>query len=436
MAWRGARIAFAQARPAGLLLIVCLALACEGAAAAELARGGPFGETFEPIGFDGPDVIVRQGDRVLAFGPAGRRVVAGEKGLEEAVAGSATLALVRRRSDRDELLAGPTGGPRPVVLSCPAGPRRPPPVLAGAVVLWPRCDGLGLIAFTAAGQVVYDAGGRVMALAADGDRVAWAAEGADGRLRVFARSLTAPVTLAGDLGDGAEEAQVSVAVAQDGRVRAWRQDPDDTLTCTTLGDGAAAQPRKRDGACPRRVTFTPEGSVESTIGNGVRTPGAIVRRSRSGTVISTIAAYANRSLARPFVTDGIRIATSLLLCRGSRLVSGELATARFAKASCPIRPTAPAVTATRSGLVRIRVRCARGCLGVGGGMDMRLGSLGMVYTGETLLDLTAGRSGHIAFKLTRGQLRGLRRRGAITARVSIIGYSDRAGFSVRLRAPR
>ena len=70
------------------------------------------------------------------------------------------------------------------------------------------------------------------------------------------------------------------------------------------------------------------------------------------------------------------------------------------------------------------------------GMDLRLGSLGRVFAGETFLDLTAGRSSHLAFRLTRGQLRGLRRRGTVPARVSINGYADRASFGVRLRAPR
>jgi len=69
-------------------------------------------------------------------------------------------------------------------------------------------------------------------------------------------------------------------------------------------------------------------------------------------------------------------------------------------------------------------------------MDLRLGSVGRVFTGERLLDLTAGRSGHIAFRLSRGQLRNLRRRGAVTGRVSIIGYEGRTSFSVRVRAPR
>jgi len=430
-------MARAQARLTGLLLIVLLALACESAAAAELARGGPLDATFEPIGFDGADVIVRQAKRVLAFGPAGRRVVVQDAGLEAAVAGGGTLAFVRRRGDRDELLAGPGVGPWPVVLSCPAG-QRPAPALAAGVVLWPACDGMRLLAFAAVGQVAYDAAGRVEALAGDGDRVAWVAEGADGRLRVFTRAPADPAAaLVGVLGSSTDEAVASVAVAQDGRVRASRVNLGHEATCTTVGDNAGAQPRVSQGLCPRRVTFTAEGSVESRSSNGADGQrAAIVRRSRSGAVLSTIASYANVTIARPFATDGVRIATSLLTCRGSRLVDGPLAGARFARPSCPIRPIARRVTATRSGVVRIRVRCAHGCIGVSGGMELRLGSLGRVFTGETSLDLTAGRSGHVAFRLSRGQRRSLRRRGTVTARVSIIGYADRARFSVRLRAPR
>ena len=191
------------------------------------------------------------------------------------------------------------------------------------------------------------------------------------------------------------------------------------------------------GLCPRQVTFTAEGSVESHSSDGADGQrAAIVRRARSGAVLSTIASYGNFTRARPFATDGVRIATSLLTCRGSRLVEGPLASARFAKPSCPIRPTSRSVTVTRAGVVRIRVRCAHGCLGVPGGMDLRLGTLGRVFNSETVLDLTAGRSGHIAFRLSHGQLRKLRRRGAVTGRVSIIGYADRASFGVRVRAPR
>jgi len=433
---RGARITVAQARLAGLLLIVFVALACESAPAAELARGGAFGATFEPIGFDGTDVIVRQEQRVLAFGPAGRRVVVQDAGLREAVAGGGTLALVRRRGGRDELLAGPIGGPWPVLLSCPAG-QRLAPALAGAVVLWPACDGLRVLAFAPGGQVAYDAGGRVRALAADGDRVAWVAEDANGELRVFTRGSADPAAaFLRHLGVGAQDALVSVAVAQDGRVRASRTDFNYETTCTTVGDGAGAQPRVRKDHCPRRVTFTAEGSVESQAGDGDGARAAIVRRSRSGAVLSTIASYADFAIARPFATDGVRIATSLSTCRGSRLVADALATARFTKPSCPIRPTARSVTATRAGVVRIRVHCAQGCMGVAGGMDLRLGSLGRVFTSETFLDLTAGRSGHIAFRLSRGQLRGLRRRGAVTGRVSIIGYEHRTNFTMRVRASR
>ena len=433
---RAARLALARARAAGALVIVCLALTCEGAAAAELARIGPLGATFEPIGFDGADVIVRQEERVLAFGAAGRRVVVQDAGLAEVVAGGGALALVRRRG-RDELLAGPLAGPQPVVLSCPAG-QRPAPVLAGAVAVWTGCDGLHVLAFTPAGQVAYDAGGSVRALAADGDRVAWVAEGLDGHLRVFSRALgDRAAMLAGDLGVGAQAPVVNVAVAQDGRVRASRVTVDDDTTCTTVGDAVGTLPRVSKGLCPRRVTFTAEGSVESRASDGADGQrAAIVRRSRAGAVLSTIASYANLTRARPFVTDGVRIAASLLTCRGLRLVADALANARFGRPSCPVRPIARSVTATRTGVVRIRVRCAHGCLGLGGGMDLHLGRLGRVFTGETLLDLLAGRSGHISFRLSRGQLRGLRRRGAVTGRVSIIGNADRARFSVRLQAPR
>ena len=274
------------------------------------------------------------------------------------------------------------------------------------------------------------------ALAADGDRVAWVAEDADGHLRVFTRALGDPAAaLAGDLGRGAQAALVSVAVARDGRVRASRMDVESEQTCTTVGDGTAAQPRVSEGMCPHRVTFTAEGSVESQSGVGGQR-GAIVRRSRSGAVLSTIASYAEFTRARPFATDGVRIAASLLTCRGSRLVAGPLASARFGRPSCPIRPTARSVTATRTGVVRIRVRCAHGCLAVSGGMDLRLGNLGRVFTGQTPLDLTAGRSGHISFRLSPGQLRGLRRRDAVTGRVTIIANADRTRFSVRLHAPR
>jgi hypothetical protein len=422
---------------ASLLLIVSFASACEGAGAAELARSGLSGATFEPIGFDGVDVIVRQDQRVLAFGPAGRRVVVQDAGLDAAVAGGGTLAFVRERGSRDELLAGPVGGPWPVVLSCPRE-QRPAPALAGAAVLWPSCDGLRVVAFTPAGQVAYDAGGRVEALAGDGGRVAWVAEGADGQLRVFTRASADPAAvLVGVLGSSTKETVASVAVAQDGRVRASHVNLDSATTCTTVGDGAGAQPRVSKGLCPRRVTFTEEGSVESHASDGADgQPAAIIRRSRSGAVLSTIASYANFTIARPFATDGVRIVTSLLTCRGSRLVDGPLASARFAKPSCPIRPTARSVTVTRAGVVRIRVRCVHGCMAVSGGMDLRLGSLGNVFTSETLLDLTAGRSAHIAFRLSRGQLRGLRRRGAVTGRVSIIGYESRTRFSVRVRPPR
>lgn len=75
-------------------------------------------------------------------------------------------------------------------------------------------------------------------------------------------------------------------------------------------------------------------------------------------------------------------------------------------------------------------------MGAPGGMNLRLGSLGRVFTSETFLDLAAGRSVHIAFRLSPGQLRGLRRRGMVTMRVSINGYEDRTHFTVRLRAPR
>jgi hypothetical protein len=428
---------FARARDAGALVIVCLALMCDSAAAAELARGGPLGATFEPIGFDGADVIVRQEERVLAFGPAGPRAVLQDAGLAEVVAGGGTLALVRSRGDRDELLAGPLEGPRPVVMRCPAG-QRPAPALAGAVVVWAGCDGLRVFAFTPAGQVAYDAGGSVRALAADGDRVAWVAEGGDGHLRVFTRALGDPAAmLAGDLGLGAQASVVNVAVAEDGRVRASRVTVAQDTTCTTVGDGVGARPRVSRGLCPRRVTFTAEGSVESRAGDGADGQrAAIVRRSRAGAVLSTIASYANFTRARPFATDGVRIAASLLTCRGSRLVADALATARYARPSCPVRPTTRRVTATRAGVVRIGVRCPRGCLGLGGGMDLRLGSIGQVFTGETMLDLLAGRRGHIAFRLSRGQLRGLRRRGPVTGRVSIIGNADRTQFNVRLHAPR
>ena len=141
-----------------------------------------------------------------------------DAGLTDAVAGGGTLASVRRRGGHEELLAGPVGGPWPVLLSCPAGsaPRRRSRVLS--------CCGrraLRLLAFTALGQVAYDAGGRVEALASDGDRAARVAEGADGQLRVF---TLAPADLAsvlvGVLGSSTKEAVPSIAVAQDGRVRA------------------------------------------------------------------------------------------------------------------------------------------------------------------------------------------------------------------------
>ena len=346
----------ARACAAGLLLVVVLALTCECAAAAELARGGPFGATFDPIGFDGVDVIVRQEERVLAFGPAGRRVVVRDAGLAEAVAGGGTLALVRRRGGRDELLAGPVAGLRPVVLSCP--PRqRPAPVLAGAGVIWPACDGVHVLAFTPAGQVAYDAGGRIRALAADGDRIAWAAEGADGHLRVFTRALgDLAATLAGDLGVGAQAAVVSVAVARDGRVRASRVNVDHETTCTTVGDGVGALPRVSKGLCPRRVTFTAEGSVESGASDGADGQrAAIVRRSRTGAVLSTVASYADLTRARPFATDGVRIAASLLTCRGSRLVA-ERSPAR-ASAGRRARSARPRAVSRR----RARASCASAC---------------------------------------------------------------------------
>ncbi len=422
-----------------VLLVVFLAVACEGAAAAELARGEPLGATFEPIGFDGADVIVRQEERVLAFGPAGRRIIVQDAGLRAAVAGGGTLALARLRGGRLELLAGPVAGPWPVVLSCPAGDERPSPALAGGVVLWQSCDGLRVLAFTPVGQVTYDAGGRVRAIAGDGNRIAWVAEdAADGEHRVFTRALADPATaLFGTLGTGAEEALLSVAVAQDGRVRASRMDLEMQTTCTTVGDGAGAQRRVSKGLCPRRVTFTDEGSVESLpFRDGSQRVG-IVRRSRSGAVLSTIATYSRFSIPRPFATDGVRIATSLLTCLGSRLVEEPLATARFAKPSCPIRPTSRTVTATRTGVVRIRVRCPQGCMAVPNGMDLRLGNRASAVVGETFLDLPAGSSSaRITFRLSRGQLRGLRRRGTVTGRVSINGYEERTRFSVRVRAPR
>jgi hypothetical protein len=423
---------------AAAVLAVLLAVACECAAATELARGGPFGATFEPVGFDGANVIVHQDQRVLAIGPAGRRVLVRDAGLEDAVAGAGTLAFVRRHADRVELLAGPVGGPWPVQMSCSARERpAPAPTLAGAVVLWPACDGLSVLALTPDGHVVYDAGGRVRALAGDGDRVAWVAEDDNGELRVLTRAFADPASvLFGYLGVGAQEALVSVAVAGDGRVRASRTDVDVETTCTTVGDGIGTRRDVRRGLCPRHVTFTDEGSVESRSSGRAHTDGAIVRRSRSGAVVSTIASYAQNSGARPFTTDGVRIAASLLTCRGSRLVDGPLATAQFAKPSCPILPTARNVTATRAGVVRVRVRCAHGCLGVPDGIDLRLGNLGRVFTSETGIDLTAGRSGHIAFRLSRGQLRGLHGRGTVTGLVSIIGYEERTRFSVRVRAPR
>lgn len=127
-------------------------------------------------------------------------------------------------------------------------------------------------------------------------------------------------------------------------------------------------------------------------------------------MLSTIASYANLTRARPFVTDGVRIAASLLTCRGSRLVADALASARFGRPSCPVRPIAPSVTATRTGVVRIRVRCAHGCLGLGGGMDLHLGRLGRVFTGETLLDVSLPISSCML-----GDLRSSRLSGALDA---------------------
>lgn len=445
------------AAPATTAIVAALVLLAAGSeahgAGRELARTGALAPTYRPVGFAGVDVLAIAETRLTAFGSAGPTILAGNVDRETAIAGGGTLAFVTGGRVRDVLLAGALAGPLRAVLSCPASGRLAP-VLAGALVVWTACDQRSLIVADAsvnAGQVVFSAAGRVAAIAADSDRVAWVAadDAEQHQLTVYTRELSSGATTTiGSLGPVTDEAfellsagpagelSIVVAVAQDGRVLASRQDAGPGVVCTTLSPTEPARPRTLPRHCPRHVVFTGEGSVESQVGDGKNIRGAVRRRARSGAVLGTIVSSSSIGLARPFATDGGRIAVSLSTCRGARLVAGDLATARFAKPACAIRPIRRVVRATRAGLVRIAVRCPQGCLGVGGGMDLRLRGVGRVFEGDGLLDLQPGRSGHVVFRLTPGQRRALHRRGSVAARVSIIGYADRTSFDVRVRAAR
>ena len=430
----------ARPRPTAAFVAAAIAVlggAAQPAAGRDLARTGPLQFVVEPIGFDGADVVAVQHKHVLAFGPGGRRVLDDRELGIGAAAGGGLLAFVRGRIDGpDQLLFGPTAGPRHTVLSCDE-PRTIAPALAGARVVWPACDGRSLVIADAGGQVSRPAGGDVRALAADGDRVAWLAADAAEPANITVRTLdlaTGAARVAGRLGTatGGGAETIHVAVARDGRLRATLEDlGSDTVTCTTLDERRTTPGPARRGRCPWQVVFTDDGSVQSEpIGNG---SGSIVHRSRSGAAVATVARYAGR-VPRPFATDGERVAISLLTCRGARLVAANLETARFAKPACPVRPLRRSVTATRSGVVRIGVRCPNGCFTLFDAIELRLGSLGAVPSPDQRLDLKAGGAASLAFRLGGAKRRGLARRGHVTARVDVQGQTGTVRFAVRVRA--
>ena len=420
--------------------IAVLGGGAQPAAGQDLARTGPLEFVVEPIGFDGADVVAVQHKHVLAFGTGGRRVLDDRDVGIGAVASSGLLAFVRGHLDGpDQLLFGPTAGPRRTVLTCDK-PRTIAPALAGARVVWPACDGRSLVIAGAAGQVSEQpAGGEVRALAADGDRVAWlAADDAEpANITVHTLDLaTGAARVAGKLGTatGGGAETIHVAVARDGRLRATLEDlGSEAVTCTTLDERRMTPGPARRGRCPWQIVFTDDGSVQSEPLAGGDGSGAIVHRARSGAAIATVARYAGR-VPRPFATDGERVAISLLTCRGARLVAGNLTTARFTKPTCPVRPLRRSVTATRSGVVRIGVRCPQGCFTRFDAIELRLGSLGTVPSPDQRLDLEPGGAASLAFRLGGAKRRGLARRGHITARVDVQGQTGAVRFAVRVRA--
>ena len=92
------------------------------------------------------------------------------------------------------------------------------------------------------------------------------------------------------------------------------------------------------------------------------------------------------------------------------------------------------MTATRSGVVRIGVRCPNGCYTLFDAMQLRLGSLGTVPSPDQRLDLEPGGAASLAFRLGGAKRRGLARRGHVTARVDVQGQTGTVRFTVRVRA--
>lgn len=369
-----------------------LASAAVPARAAELARSDAFAPAFYPIGFAGLDLLAKRDDEVLAFGPAGRRVVLREPELQSAVTADGTLALVRGDGE-DELLAGPIDGRPRAVLRCAARQLRadrPQPAVGGGRVVWTTCDQRGLVVAEAGGNHTLPAAGIVRAVAVDGDRAAWVAAHGARPARLTVRTIdlrSGEVTVAGMLGhDTVNVINVGVAVARDGRLQATLEKlPGDRATCATLVAGQAGPPSTHPGRCPRFVAFTPEGSIVSKPASLSHSMGRVTRVDRTGVVRSTITTYTAQRLPPPLVTDGRRIALRLSTCRGSRLVVDAIDKARYPRLACPVRPVRREVPVSRAGTVRIRVRCRAGCLAVPVGMGLRLRSLGLVPNAESFL---------------------------------------------------